>query len=312
MHVDAGSGPGIDRGPRGNDCYFATSHATTTPEVVSSAPAMVLPVGQVPDELTPGPGPSFEVSGGKLPQVVITGITSHGGELADTSSWDARFETYGLPRVTGPGVQLAGATIVVAAVDGADGWSRSDGLQWLFMDSSHDGIAAMLDEVARSVGVESWTLTADVSIEQGANCVERDYWQATTSTAWKLQGCDFPSFAGMYSLGVTRTGVFTAGPPVVDPSVAAVLAALGGQITQVSVNFDHPVTEQSVVTLTTSAIVAYTQPDEAVIDTLVAGPLQGWTQSQGDGSVLFTGGLGTRWVVGTGNAALAGQGRLVS
>lgn len=296
------------------------SASTTVPELVDAIvpvddqlPSTSLTPSAVgdPATLTAGPGAELAVSGGNLPQSVMTGITSNGGEVADTSSWDARFETYGLPRVAGPGVKLVGATLDVSVAEGVPGsWARTDGLQWLFMDSSRDGVNAMLDDMARSAGLESWSVTASPSIVNGANCVVRDYWNETT-TSWKLQGCDFPVFAGMYSVGVTRTGIFTQGPPIVDPSVSAVAAAAGGEVTKVSVTFDHPATAQSVVTLSTSTAVNFVVVDDEAISALAGGPLAGWTHSPGEGSIMFTGGLGTRWVVGSGQAWLSGQGRLV-
>ena len=97
---------------------------STTPSTAATAEVTIMATtpADAPAELPVGPGPEVQVSGGMLPSSVTSAITSKGGEVADTASWDARYETFGLPRVAGPGVRLVAGEIEASAVD--DGWRR--------------------------------------------------------------------------------------------------------------------------------------------------------------------------------------------
>ena len=118
--------------------------------------------------------------------------------------------------------------------------------------------------------------------------------------------------AGMFAVAVERSGTFVNAPSPVDPSVAALVSSVDGQVTAVSVVFDHPTSTGSAVTLTATATVSF---DAGLADaeaTLTVGPLAGWRSAPGDGSVMYSGGIGTRWVVSSGEATLTATGRLTS
>lgn len=287
----------------------ATPSTSTTTEMtaVVSAPA---PRHVETVALPAGPGPEVTVSGGLLPSAVTSAIMSKGGELADTASWDARYETFGLPRVAGPGVRLVAGEIEASAVDG--GWQRRDALQWLFMDVSHASLDSILDELAAAAEVSDWAVGERQETVGNGDCTERTFTTPTDSATWKLSGCTYPDFAGMFAVAVERSGTFVNAPSPVDPSVAALVSSVDGQVTAVSVVFDHPTSTGSAVTLTATATVSF---DAGLADaeaTLTAGPLAGWRVAPGDGSVMYSGGIGTRWVVSSGEATLTATGRLTS
>ena len=109
---------------------------------------------------------------------------------------------------------------------------------------------------------------------------------------------------------MSRTGEFDAPPPVVDPTVNGVVAATGGRVESVSVVFDHPQGEGSVVTLKTDTVVAYNVGFETASAAVTAGPLAGWTVNPGEGSARFAGATGTAWVLGPETATFTGAGRV--
>jgi hypothetical protein len=241
---------------------------------------------------------------------VTTAITSKGGELADTASWDARHETFGLPRIAGPGVRLVAAEIEATAVGG--GWQRRDALQWLFMDIAHVSLDELLDDVASAAGVGDWVVSEFQQTVSNGECVERTFTASTTTTTWKLSGCSYPDLAGLFAIGVERSSRFTEEPSPIDPSVAAAAEALDGRVTHVSVIFGHPTSTGSAVTLTAEATVTFDVGLAEARAILERGPMKGWTASPGEGSVMYSGGIGTRWVVTSGEATLRATGRLVS
>lgn len=250
------------------------------------------------------------MSGGMLPSSVTSAMTSKGGEVADTASWDARYETYGLPRVAGPGARLVAGEIEASAVDG--GWRRRDALQWLFIDTTHASLGALLDELAADADINDWVVSERQETVGNGECIERSLTNAATTTTWKLSGCVYPDFAGMFAVAVERSGVFTNAPSPVDPSVNAVASSLDGEVTAVSVFFGPPASTGSAVTLTVSATVRF---DAGLADaeaTLTTGPLTGWRTAPGEGSVMYSGGIGARWVVSSGEATLTATGRLLS
>lgn len=285
----------------------ASTSTTTESTVAVSAPA---PNGVESVALQVGPGPEVRVSGGLLPSAVTSAMTSKGGELADTASWDASYETFGLPRVAGPGARLVAGEIEAVAVDG--GWQRRDALQWLFMDVSHVSLGSILDELAAAAEVGDWAVSERQETVGNGDCTERTFTRATDTTTWKLSGCAYPDFAGMFAVAVERSGTLVNAPSPVDPSVAAVVSSVGGQVTAVSVVFDHPTSTGSAVTLTATATVSFGAGLADAEATLMAGPLAGWRVAPGDGSVMYSGGIGTRWVVSSGEATLTSTGRLTS
>ena len=289
----------------------ATASTSTTTETTGVVSVMApTPPAVETVELQVGPGPEVMVSGGLLPSAVTSAISSKGGELADTASWDARYETFGLPRIAGPGVRLVAGEIEALAVDG--GWQRRDALQWLFMDVSHASLESILEELAVAAEVSDWSVIERHETVGGGDCTERTFTTSTSEAAWKLSGCTYPEFAGMFAVAVERSGTFVHTPSPVDPSVAAVATSVDGQVTAVSVIFDHPTSTGSAVTLTATVTVSF---DAGLADAkalLTEGPLAGWRAAPGDGSVMYSGGIGTRWVVSSGQARLTATGRLSS
>ena len=286
----------------------AASTSTTT-EVTTVVSATTVS-GRELVTLPAGPGQEVTVSGGLLPATVTSAITSRGGELADTSSWDARYESFGLPRVAGPGVRLVAGEIEAAAVDG--GWQRRDALQWLLMDVSHASLDSILDELATAADIGDWAMAERKETVSDGDCVERTLTTSSSSTTWKLSGCAYPDFASMYAVAVERSGKFTNDPSPVDPSVAAVAASLDGDVTAVSVFFGRPTSTGSASTVSASATVTFAAGLADAEARLTAGPLAGWRASPGDGSIMYSGGIGTRWVVSSGEATLTAVGRLAS
>jgi len=89
---------------------FASEGATSpaADSTVAAGEPMPPPGGSLPDTgstvpvtspgsgvnaLTPGSGEPIVVGGGLLPRAVVDAVVRRGGELVDSSVWDARFET---------------------------------------------------------------------------------------------------------------------------------------------------------------------------------------------------------------------------
>ena len=299
---------GCSSGTTGDSVPESSSTSPTTATVVATSSASAAP--STVAELPSGAGAVVEVSGGALPAAVTGAVTSRGGELGDTASWDARYETYGLPRVAGSGVRLVAGEIEATAVE--DGWQRRDALQWLLMDVSHASLGEILEELAVAAGLERWQVSERAEMVGNGDCLERRFTTSSTSTTWELSGCSYPDMAGMFAVAVERSGVFANAPSLVDPSVAAVASAMSGQLTSVSVFFGPPLTAGSASTLTVSATVGFEAGLEEAQVTLTAGPLAGWRASPGEGSVMYAGGVGSRWVLSSGSAVFAAAGRLSS
>ncbi|MFN6121304.1 MAG: hypothetical protein ACK5CE_16950 [Actinomycetes bacterium] len=252
-----------------------------------------------------------EVAGGALPRDVVAAYESSGGELAVTASWDARFETFGLPRIAGDGVALVSARAEAVAVAG--GWQRSDELQWLLRDDAMAGLDGLLDRVAVAAGVDDWTRTDEVSEVQGARCTTRIYTASDVpSPTWRVYGCSYPNELGMYAVAVAREGAFTTEEPVIaEPSAVAVASTVGGHLQEVSVVFARPASVGSLTTLTTRVVIGFERaPVDAVADSLQRDALEGWRAMPGDNSVLFSGAPGQSWVLGDGSVVFSGEGRL--
>ena len=283
----------------------ATDPSTTDPQNTVDNTAVTIP-GSATVPLVAGAGQSVAVSGGSLPTDLVDAVTSGGGELIDTSSWDARYETFGLPRITGAGVKLAGATITVESA-GAANWQRTDALQWLYMDASHSGLDEILDLVALAAGVDAWEMTVERSTVNGAECVTRTY---TRTSTWTIEGCAYPVFPGMFATAVTREAVTDVAPTVPDPTVTQVASVLGGTIEETVIEFGSP-KPGGVTTLTSSAVVVYPGDRASAVTALTAGPLTGWDVLRGDGADVFTSGS-LRWTISdTGAASLAVSSRVV-
>ena len=289
----------------------ASAPAVTTADTDTTVPAA--PAGSPGKTLSAGPGASIVVDGGPLPRAVVDAVSRSGGDLVDTSVWDAQFETYGLPRVVGDGVVLVEASIDATRM--SNGWRRIDQLQWLFQDTSHNGVASLLDQAAAAVGLDGRAVVETSQVVDGAVCTKRVYTEpaALASPVWTLQGCAYTTFPGMYSLGVGRDGVFTGVEvPVVEPTVGQVAAVLDGTVEEVHVAFGHPEATGSATTLRISVNVSFNADVKAVVAAVAGGPLVGWQQSPGESSVMLSGTGGASWVLSDGSARFSFEGRLQS
>lgn len=289
----------------------ATSAASpaTTPSPEASTSSNAPGPGTEDQPVADGPAASVAVVGDPLPRSVTDAIVAKGGELADPASWDARYDTFGLPRITGDRVHLVEAKIDARRM--TNGWQRTDELQWMFQDTAHTGLDELLDDLAAATGISTWAHANDPKLDDGAECATRTYTRSSDSTTWRLQGCAYPKFPGMYAVGIGRDGLFADGEPQnVEPTAQQVAAAVDGRIDAYTVTFGRPAAAGSVSTLRTSVTVSYTGDATVTADTLARGPLAGWQRFPGDGSIMLSGSSGTRWVIGSGTATFDGQGRL--
>ena len=289
----------------------ASAPAVTTADIDPTVPPA--PADSLGNTLSDGPGASIVVDGGPLPRAVVDAVSRRGGDLVDTAVWDARFETYGLPRVVGDGVVLVEASIDATRV--SNGWRRVDQLQWLFQDTSHNGVESLLDQAAVAAGLDGRAVVETAEVVDGAVCTMRVYTEtaALAAPVWTLQGCAFATFPGMYSLGVGRDGVFTGVEvPVVEPTVGQVAAVLDGTVEEVHVAFGHPAATGSATTLRISVNVSFNADVNTAVAAVADGPLVGWQQSPGDASVMLSGTGGASWVLSDGSARFSFEGRLQS
>lgn len=294
----------------------------TTPDDGSAAPASdagsAVPASPPPAGsgalLVAGAGPDVHVRGGDFPPEIVQAYGNRAGELLDVGVWDARFDTYGLPRLvaeSGRGVALVEATLDTRR-DG-DAWQRTDELQWLFADGSLAGIDPVLADAAAALGIGGWSVERTTDSVDGANCVHLAYSDpAGSSTVWRIQGCAYPKLPGLWSFGVGRDGRFTGTDvPSVNPTVGTVTAAVGGQVDAVLVTFGHPEAEGSVTTLRSRVEVGWSGDLTTAIGTLSAGPLAGWDQFPGDGSTMFASEADAdSWTVGPEVLQFTSEGRL--
>ena len=251
---------------------------------------------------------SVEVSSSAVPAEVADAVRSGGGELADTGDWTGRFDTLGLPVLTGPGIALVEATL--EATNTASGWERVDELQWLFTSAtSRDDL---LDQLAFAAGIAAFEHASEDSTVDAADCTVRTYDDAATATSWNLQGCTFATFEHMRSIGISRTVYVTDanGPAPLDPSIAAVLddldAAAG--VVDVTATFGAP-TPGSMSTLQMTTTIEADVEDPAAL--LASGSLSAWNRADGEaGLVLFTGSPGTTWTVTDSTVRFIHEGRL--
>lgn len=300
--------------PLAADSTVATSLPVPAPGVSTPKAGTTVPLTSPESDgntLTPGLGAPIAVDGGPLPRAVVDAFARRGGELVNSSVWDARFETYGLPHVVGEGVVLVEAS--VDAIRMTSGWRRVDRLQWLFQDTSHHGIGSLLDQAAATAGISGRAVVETAEVIDRAECTQRSYTEpfAPAAPVWTLQGCAFPTFPGMYSLGVTRDGVFTGvDAPMVEPTAGQVAGALAGTVDEVHVAFGHPEATGSTTTLRISVQVSFSADVDAAVAALGGGPLVGWQQFPGDASVMLSGTGGASWVLSDGSARFSVEGRL--
>jgi hypothetical protein len=309
----------------GAGCTGDYTEPTTEP-VAPTAPAATAntspsgPVGEVADNtqaaptpasqpLEPEPTSGIEVATGALPRDVRDAIRRSGGELATSAAWVDRFAPLGFPIVAGPGVHLVEADVEVTRT--ASGWRRVDAMQWLFVDGALGGVASTLDRLAASIDVAGWDRLDDSAVIDAAPCVTRTYTTVRSDDSWILQGCDFPLYPGMVSVGIihSTTPPSSSEPPPIDPSVAAVVAEVDGTIEHVSARFGPPVTVDSTVTLVTAVTVTPGPGDTA--GQLATTALTGWARSPGEAnSTVFVGAPGQAWTVTPTTVRYSSQGRL--
>lgn len=252
---------------------------------------------------------AVEVAAQSLPPEVTRAIRNGGGELATTSAWTNRYSPASMPMLAGAGVHLVEADLEITRT--ANGWSRVDALQWLYVDSAALGVDATLNALAEDAEIEGWSRSDESVVVDAAPCVMRTYTSAESDASWILQGCEFPSFPGMVSIGVTHSAapVVEAAMPAIDPSVGQVVTAVDGTIEHVLVRFAPPATVDSTATHTVAVTVtpAVDDVDEALTTTALAG----WVRSPGEAnSVVFSGAPGQTWNVTPGSVRFSSQGRL--
>ena len=292
----------------------AVATVTTTPvsaaveavEVVDDVESTITAVPQPVEATTPA---AITVDTGALPREVSDAIRRSGGELATTSAWVDRFAPVGLPLLDGPGVHLVEADVEVTGI--ANGWRRVDAMQWLYIDSTATGVAGTLDQLAGSIDVDGWDRLDDSAVVDAAPCITRTYTTPDSEESWILQGCDFPAYPAMVSIGVTHTTTppATTEPPPIDPSVAQVVVDIDGTIEHVTARFGPPATVDSTATLT--ATVTVTPATGNAGPRLASAALAGWTESPGEAnSTVFVGAPGQAWTVTPTTVRYSSQGRL--
>lgn len=235
---------------------------------------------------------SIDVDDGALPPEIMDAFANAGGDLVLPDQWARRFGApAGFPELHGSSGRVVEALSRVEATD--DGWRRTDELSWLVLDGrSRDELLA---DVAAGLGaVGAWESTT--TIDEGAHCAVAQL-PPISDADWTVQGCSYPRFADLLALGVTRSVRSIARPDVLDASVVAVAASLGGRTAFSEVRLAQPSTDGS--TLRLSAQVRFDVPVDvdASIELLSTEALPGWQVLKGEGSVLLSGPTGATWTV---------------
>lgn len=248
-----------------------------------------------------------DVASNALPSDITSALTTNGGELADTGAWARRFGTNNLPVLNGAAVHLIEATLQITSDN--DTWTRLDELQWIFATPTTRN--DILDQLARDSGLDDWTMEETSSTVDSAECIVREYQSATASDEWALQGCQFPTFTDLVSIGVshTTTSDELGELPFMDPSVVDVVADTGANVDQLLVAFGAPA-GGSTSTLTMS-LDATTPPGTDTSALLSAGALAAWNRSDGEaGSAVFAGAPGSYWTTAGTDLRFSNEGRL--
>jgi hypothetical protein len=249
----------------------------------------------------------MEVESSALPRDVATALRTNGGELGATDDWAQRFGTNNLPTLAGTAVHLVEGTIQITSDAGM--WTRLDELQWIFVTPAlRDDL---LDQLAAHTGIADWDVAETASIVDSAECVVRDYSSTTATDEWTLQGCQFPNFDNLVSIGVSHSNTTTdlGELPYIDPSVAGVVADAQATFDQLLVTFGAP-TPGSTTTLTI-ALDATVPSGTDTATVLATGALQSWSRSDGEaGAAVFTGGPGSYWITNGTDLRFSNEGRL--
>ena len=229
-----------------------------------------------------------------LPREVVDAFQGAGGDLVRPSEWTGRFGSVSsFPEMVGSSTRVVEALQRIEPAESGDGWVRTDEMSWLVIDDR--GRDELLDAVASGVGsAGGWDPAA--STDEGAECLNGPLDTAFVGV-WTLQGCDYRRFADLLAIGLTRTGVSSDGPALIDPSVVAVSSTLGGRVVFSEVRLGQPGADGA--TLHLSAQVRFDEPVDltTAVDELVVGVLPGWQVLRGDGSVLLSGPTGATWTI---------------
>ena len=164
---------------------------------------------------------------------------------------------------------------------------------------AHPNTTTLSATAARPASLRTSNATERVpaaSTDEGAECLNGPLDSAFVGV-WTLQGCDYARFADLLAIGLTRTGVSSDGPALIDPSVVTVSSMLGGRAVFSEVRFGQPGADGA--TLHLSAQVRFNEPVDltTAVDELVVGVLPGWQVLRGDGSVLLSGPTGATWTI---------------
>ena len=152
-------------------------------------------------------------------------------------------------------------------------------------DSTRD---AVLDELARAVGLDPATATVVAQPEAGADCVERSY---VTDVEWRIGGCSYEQYRGMFAASVQRIGVWADAPRPLDATIVPVLDGVGGELADSRLSLSNPDESGNTVTI---QVTAFADLAEDQLAGLADGPLVGWTPRPGT-SPSFTGPNGGTW-----------------
>ena len=189
-----------------------------------------------PSTLAEAAPAAVKVTGGDLPPALVDGYHANGGDLIDPAEWTGRFGSASLPELTGPGVRLVEGLRRAELRDGH--WTETEEAGWLAMSrADRDSVMSSLRAAADIDGEPSRSTSTD----QGADCIIDTYPPDAAGVGWQVQGCSYDKFAGLLSLGISRTGP-TDDPPqaLIDPTLAPVAATIDGAVSFVEVRFGEP------------------------------------------------------------------------
>src|SRR3954468_19818114 len=105
---------------------------------------------------------------------------------------------------------------------------------------AHDDRDTVMGSLRAAADI-SGTPSRSTSTDQGADCVIDTYPPDRAGVGWQVQGCSYDKFAGLVSLGISRTGP-SVDPPqdLIDPTLALVAVSTDASLTFVEVRFEEP------------------------------------------------------------------------
>ena len=146
------------------------------------------------------------------------------------------------------------------------------------------------------------------STDQGADCIIDTYPPDGAGVGWQIQGCSYDKFAGLLSLGVSRTGPTDKAPQaLIDSTLSPVASTIDGTLSFVEVRFGEPGRDGSTMHL--SAQLTSPLGFEPAANAVAGGPLAGWQTFPGEGSLLLSGPTGATWTLSDGVAVFTWAGR---